>query len=124
MTKVGVPFFFWIAHFFVPFHPVLLYVNKKASAYALAYGVGKLPISRRYNRLPLLRSSPGGFIRSWPYRTYPYTVVSELQFRRDASRIPCKDRHFFSPGNYLPHFILQKAPCNRPKSAPKAPDSP
>ena len=46
--------------------------TKKASAYALAYGVGKLPTSRRYNRLPLLRSSPGGFIRSWPYRTYPY----------------------------------------------------
>ena len=22
--------------------------------------------------LPLLRSGPGGFIRSWPYRTYPY----------------------------------------------------
>ena len=39
-----------------------------------AYGVGKLPTSRRYNQLPLLRSSPGGFIRSWPYRTYPYCV--------------------------------------------------
>ena len=26
--------------------------------------VGKLTISRRYNQLPLLRSSPGGFIRA------------------------------------------------------------
>ena len=37
-----------------------------------ALWVGKLPTSRRYNRLPLLPSSPGGFARSWPYRTYPY----------------------------------------------------
>ena len=34
--------------------------------------VGKQSISRRYNLLPLLRSSPGGFTGSWPYRTYPY----------------------------------------------------
>ena len=40
-----------------------------------ALWVGKLPTSRRYNQLPLLRSSPGGFARSWPYRTYPYTLV-------------------------------------------------
>ena len=32
----------------------------------------KLTISRRYNQLPLLRSSPGGFEGSWPYRTYPF----------------------------------------------------
>ncbi|NDV65907.1 hypothetical protein D0T60_11735 [Bacteroides sp. 224] len=37
--------------------------------------VGKLTISRRYNQLPLLRSSPGGFEGSWPYRTYPGTKV-------------------------------------------------
>ena len=37
----------------------------------LSVWVGKLTISRRYNLLPLLRSSPGGFTRSWPYRTYP-----------------------------------------------------
>ncbi len=35
--------------------------------------VGKLTISRRYNQLPLLRSSPGGFEGSWPYRTYPFS---------------------------------------------------
>ena len=34
--------------------------------------VGKLSVSHRYNRLPLLRSSPGGFDGSWPYSTYPY----------------------------------------------------
>ena len=37
--------------------------------------MGKLSTSRRYNRLPLLRSSPGGFAGSWPYRTYPYTFL-------------------------------------------------
>ena len=37
--------------------------------------VGKLAISRRYNLLPLLRSSPGGFAGSWPYRTYPFFVL-------------------------------------------------
>ena len=33
--------------------------------------VGKLPVSRRYNLLPLLRSHPGGFTGSWPYGTCP-----------------------------------------------------
>ena len=37
--------------------------------------VGKLTISRRYNQLPLLRSSPGGFEGSWPYGTYPCLAV-------------------------------------------------
>ncbi|NDO59022.1 hypothetical protein FMM78_04335 [Bacteroides caecimuris] len=43
--------------------------------------MGKLSISRRYNQLPLLRSSPGGFEGSWPYRTYPFCG--------------CKGRHFY-----------------------------
>ncbi len=30
---------------------------------------GKLPTSHRYDRLPLLRSRPGGFNRSWLCRT-------------------------------------------------------
>ncbi len=34
--------------------------------------VGKLSASRRYNQLPLLRSSPGGFEGSWPCSTYPF----------------------------------------------------
>ena len=42
--------------------------------------VGKLTISRRYNQLPLLRSSPGGFIRSWPYRTYPFLLLACTNF--------------------------------------------
>ena len=60
------------------------YTIKKASAFALAYGVGKLPTSRRYNQLPLLRSSPGGFARSWPYRTYPYVhYLSSAKVRKN-----------------------------------------
>jgi len=31
--------------------------------------VSQRSASRRYNRVPLLRSRPGGFLRSWPYRT-------------------------------------------------------
>ena len=38
--------------------------------------VGKLPVSRRYNQLPLLRSRPGGFEGSWPYGTYPCYLQS------------------------------------------------
>ena len=46
--------------------------------------VGKLPTSRRYNQLPLLRSSPGGFARSWPYRTYPYVhYLSSAKVRKN-----------------------------------------
>ena len=43
-----------------------------------------LTISRRYNQLPLLRSSPGGFEGSWPYGTYPYfkyLAIPELSAR-------------------------------------------
>ena len=46
--------------------------------------LGKLTISRRYNQLPLLRSSPGGFEGSWPYGTYPYfkyLAIPELSAR-------------------------------------------
>ena len=49
--------------------------NKKGECFTFALWVGKLPTSRRYNLLPLLRSSPGGFAGSWPYRTYPYTCI-------------------------------------------------
>lgn len=36
---------------------------------------GKLTTSRRYNQVPLLRSSPGGFRGSMPCRTYPGAKV-------------------------------------------------
>ncbi len=36
---------------------------------------GKLLISHRYNRIPLLNSLPGGFCRSWSYKTYPTAKV-------------------------------------------------
>ena len=56
--------------------------------------VGKLAISRRYNQLPLLRSSPGGFEGSWPYGTYPCYVCI-----RDSSSMfldcGCKGTHIF-----------------------------
>ena len=69
---------------------------KKASASALAYGVGKLPTSRRYNQLPLLRSSPGGFARSWPYRTYPYVLnLSSAKVRKNYDVTNIKG-HFLS----------------------------
>ena len=58
--------------------------------------VGKLPTSRRYNQLPLLRSSPGGFARSWPYRTYPYFCIKIYQINRDTSHVlRCKDSNYF-----------------------------
>ncbi len=37
--------------------------------------MGKLATSRRYNQVPLLRSSPGGFRGSLPCRTYPSAKV-------------------------------------------------
>ncbi len=37
--------------------------------------MGKRSASRRYNQLPLLRSSPGGFEGSWPYRTFPFACA-------------------------------------------------
>ena len=75
--------------------------QKKASAIALAYGVGKLPTSRRYNQLPLLRSSPGGFARSWPYRTYPYVLtLSTAKVRKN-----CDDTNIIWQKLFLNHQI-------------------
>ncbi len=47
--------------------------------------VGKRSASRRYNQLPLLRSSPGGFEGSWPYRTFPCLLYVALH----SSCLPC-----------------------------------
>ncbi|RHA73116.1 hypothetical protein DW921_13975 [Phocaeicola coprophilus] len=57
--------------------------------------VGKLAISRRYNQLPLLRSSPGGFEGSWPYGTYPYVCHRVFNFLSLFLDCECKGRHFF-----------------------------
>ncbi|WP_462389274.1 hypothetical protein, partial [Phocaeicola coprocola] len=69
--------------------------------------VGKLAISRRYNQLPLLRSSPGGFEGSWPYGTYPCYVCI-----RDSSSMfldcGCKGTHIFLTCNTLPQKNAQK----------------
>jgi len=43
--------------------------------------VGKLTTSHRYNQIPLLRSSPGGFKGSWSYRTYPAAKVLFFTYR-------------------------------------------
>ncbi|EEX44256.1 hypothetical protein BACFIN_07992 [Bacteroides finegoldii DSM 17565] len=56
--------------------------------------MGKLSISRRYNQLPLLRSSPGGFEGSWPYRTYPFCG--------------CKGRHFYGFCNRYEQLFSSK----------------
>ena len=66
--------------------------TKKANVFTFALWVGKLPTSRRYNLLPLLRSSPGGFAGSWPYRTYPYTCFlkdTKSKKHTPVSRIIC-----------------------------------
>ncbi len=50
---------------------------------------GKLLTSRRYNRPPLLYSYPGGFSRSWPYKT--------CQGRKGREKIiafKCTNRNF------------------------------
>ena len=70
--------------------------NKKANVKTFALWVGKLPTSRRYDLLPLLRSSPGGFARSWPYRTYPYTFFQmSLPEHTPVSQLRCKSSVFF-----------------------------
>ena len=39
---------------------------------------GKLLISHRYNLIPLLASTPGGFSGSWSYKTYPGAKVEKF----------------------------------------------
>ena len=69
--------------------------------------MGKLTTSRRYNQLPLLRSSPGGFEGSWPYRTYPGAKV--LQFRKTANflfeKIDRLLRFYFHPFGCFQMFV-------------------
>ena len=52
--------------------------------------VGKLTTSHRYNLLPLLRSSPGGFTGSWSYRTYPFCKFLNTWFSTLVFEIGCK----------------------------------
>lgn len=47
------------------------YTNKKT---------GKLLTSHRYNQTPLLHSCPGGFIGSWPYKTYQWCKGNNILF--------------------------------------------
>ena len=66
--------------------------------------MGKLPTSRRYNLLPLLRSSPGGFAGSWPYRTYPYTCLKKISIQRHTP-VFCK---LFTLAKVVHFFHLSK----------------
>ena len=52
--------------------------------------VGKLTTSHRYDLLPLLRSSPGGFTGSWSYRTYPFCKFLNTWFSTLVFEIGCK----------------------------------
>ena len=51
--------------------------------------MGKRSTSRRYNQVPLLRSSPGGFRGSMPCRTYPGAKVAVFSFLPNNLGIVC-----------------------------------
>ena len=90
--------------------------NKKANVKTFALWVGKLPTSRRYDLLPLLRSSPGGFARSWPYRTYPYTFLKKSMSIQTRSCVLqtftlAKVVHFFHLSKHKDKFI-SRLPCH------------
>ena len=57
--------------------------------------VGKLPASRRYNLIPLLRSHPGGFKGSWPYRTCPCFKKRVQRYYKKVKRVKRKVKSFF-----------------------------
>ena len=57
--------------------------------------MGKRSASRRYNQLPLLRSSPGGFEGSWPYRTFPCQLYDSASLCAPFQA----ERPGFEPGN-------------------------
>ena len=78
-----------------------LLIQKKANVFTFALWVGKLPTSRRYNLLPLLRSSPGGFAGSWPYRTYPYSCKIIFKKQRHHRALQCKSRRNKQTANPL-----------------------
>ncbi len=55
---------------------------------------GELLISHRYDRIPLLDSSPGGFYGSWSYETHPGTKVGKFYiFAKNFMR--CVEKSFF-----------------------------
>ena len=82
--------------------------------------VGKLSVSHRYNRLPLLRSSPGGFDGSWPYSTYPYcgAKVRTLALTTKLSLSFFRFRHvLLSLFNHFPACFLLKTTFFQTKTA-------
>jgi hypothetical protein len=75
--------------------------------------VGKLLISHRYNRLPLLPSRSGGVHRSWSYKTYPeqkYYIISFTTTNRKIIFINLPgNKHFlyFNKKEFLCHLVLR-----------------
>jgi hypothetical protein len=55
--------------------------------------VDKRSVSRRYDLIPLLRSHPGGFKGSWPYRTCP------CYKKNDLLKSGCKGNTFYRENN-------------------------
>lgn len=54
---------------------------------------GKRSTSHRYNQIPLLRSRPGGFTRSWPCRTNPSTKVGIFYILTKKFSVFCHHFH-------------------------------
>ena len=92
--------------------------KKSECEFTFALWVGKLPTSRRYNLLPLLRSSPGGFAGSWPYRTYPYFCLKNSTQRHPPVFYAAKILFFFHLSKHndkiisnLPPYHIYKGTC-------------
>ena len=86
---------------------MLYAIETKKGEHLLALWVGKLPASRRYNQLPLLRSGPGGFARSWPYRTYPYSCNISISIKGTLTLVFCfaKVLIFFHNARIMPNLF-------------------
>ena len=65
--------------------------------------VGKLTTSRRYNQVPLLRSSPGGFRGSMPCRTYPGAKVDIIFYN---TSVFCGGRPYLFVSGWKP-FVFR-----------------
>ena len=81
------------------FHPEI--TNHVLWPTELKRRVGKRSASRRYNQLPLLRSSPGGFEGSWPYRTFPFCGCKDMNFSFLFQILVPTFLLFLSYGSYL-----------------------
>ena len=87
--------------------------NKKANIICSPYGWVSCLHRAATTDLPLLRSGPGGFIRSWPYRTYPYfciiynQITAHRPYWRSPFRFTLQRYSFFLILQAFTHFLLQ-----------------